>query len=84
MQTIAKAAAYLAAGGKSRALIEESLARISDKAGEGARTFLKVDAEQAIAAADFHDRMRAHGAAPSRFAGIPISLKDLFDVAGSA
>jgi len=82
MQTIAKAAAHLAAGGKSRALIEESLARISDKAGEGARTFLKVDAEQAIAAADFHDRMRAHGAAPSRFAGIPISLKDLFDVAG--
>jgi aspartyl-tRNA(Asn)/glutamyl-tRNA(Gln) amidotransferase subunit A len=82
MQTIAKAAAALDAGGKSRALIEEALARINDKSGEGARTFLKVQAEHALAAADFHDRLRAGGAASSRFAGVPVSLKDLFDIAG--
>jgi aspartyl-tRNA(Asn)/glutamyl-tRNA(Gln) amidotransferase subunit A len=82
MQTIAKAAAALDAGHKSRALIEEALARINDKSGEGARTFLKVQAEHALAAADFHDRLRAGGAASSRFAGVPVSLKDLFDIAG--
>jgi aspartyl-tRNA(Asn)/glutamyl-tRNA(Gln) amidotransferase subunit A len=82
MHTIAKAAAALDAGAKSRELIEQCLARINDKAGEGGRTFLKVHAEAALAAADFHDRMRARGAAPSRFAGIPVSVKDLFDVAG--
>jgi aspartyl-tRNA(Asn)/glutamyl-tRNA(Gln) amidotransferase subunit A len=82
MHTIAKAIAGLDAGAKSRGLIEESLARINDKSGEGGRTFLKVHAVEALAAADFHDRMRASGAAPSRFAGIPVSIKDLFDVAG--
>src|SRR5208337_4250196 len=82
MHTIARAAAALDNGAKSRGLIEESLARIDDKSGEGARAFLKVHAEQALAAADFYDRLRASGAAPSRFAGIPVSLKDLFDIAG--
>ena len=82
MQTIAEAAAALDAGARSRDLIEEALARINDKSGEGARTFLKVHAEQALAAADFYDRLRASGAVPSRFAGIPLSLKDLFDIAG--
>jgi aspartyl-tRNA(Asn)/glutamyl-tRNA(Gln) amidotransferase subunit A len=82
MHTIAEAAAALDAGARSRGLIEEALARINDKSGEGARTFLRVHAEQALAAADFYDRLRAGGAAPSRFAGIPVSLKDLFDIAG--
>jgi aspartyl-tRNA(Asn)/glutamyl-tRNA(Gln) amidotransferase subunit A len=82
MQTIAEAAAALDAGARSRGLIEEALARINDKSGEGARTFLKVHAEQALTAADFYDRLRASGAVPSRFAGIPVSLKDLFDIAG--
>jgi aspartyl-tRNA(Asn)/glutamyl-tRNA(Gln) amidotransferase subunit A len=82
MRTIASAAAELEAGAKSRGFIEEALARINDKAGEGGRTFLRVYAEEALAAADYLDRMRARGAAPSRFAGLPVSLKDLFDVAG--
>jgi aspartyl-tRNA(Asn)/glutamyl-tRNA(Gln) amidotransferase subunit A len=82
MQTIAQAVVELEAGKKSRELIELSLARIADKSGEGARAFLKVHAEEALAAADFYDRLRARGAAPSRFAGIPVSLKDLFDMAG--
>ncbi|HEY4368882.1 MAG TPA: amidase [Steroidobacteraceae bacterium] len=66
----------------SRELVERCLANIKAEAGEGARTFLKVTDEQAFAAADFHDAMRARGAAISRYAGIPISVKDLFDMAG--
>jgi aspartyl-tRNA(Asn)/glutamyl-tRNA(Gln) amidotransferase subunit A len=82
MQSIAQAAAALNGGAKSRGLIEQCLARIENDAGEGRRAFLKVHAEQALAAADFHDRMRASGAAGLRFAGIPVSIKDLFDLAG--
>jgi aspartyl-tRNA(Asn)/glutamyl-tRNA(Gln) amidotransferase subunit A len=82
MRTLAQLAAELARGGSSRGLVEQCLARIADRAGEGARVFLKVHGEDALAAADFHDRLRAHGAAPSPFAGIPVSIKDLFDLAG--
>ena len=66
----------------SRALIEAALAKIADPAGEGARVFIKVHAEQARAAADAHDAARRDGRKPSRYAGIPIALKDLFDIAG--
>jgi aspartyl-tRNA(Asn)/glutamyl-tRNA(Gln) amidotransferase subunit A len=82
MRSIAKIATELAAGAKSRTLVEDCLARIEDRSGEGSRTFLKVHAEAARAAADFHDLMRACGAVASRFAGIPVSIKDLFDIAG--
>src|ERR1700730_7627858 len=82
MRTIAEAVAWLHAGGKSRGLVEQCLAHIDDKAGEGGPTFLKVHGEKALAAADFHDRMRAFGASPFAFPGIPVSIKDLFDIAG--
>jgi aspartyl-tRNA(Asn)/glutamyl-tRNA(Gln) amidotransferase subunit A len=65
-----------------RDLVEQALANISDPAGEGARAFIKVDAEGARAAADFQDQLRRRGRQPSAFAGIPISVKDLFDLAG--
>jgi aspartyl-tRNA(Asn)/glutamyl-tRNA(Gln) amidotransferase subunit A len=82
MQTLAQLAADFAGGGSSRRLVEQCLARIADRAGEGERVFLKVHGDGALAAADFCDRLRAHGAIPSPFAGIPISIKDLFDMAG--
>jgi aspartyl-tRNA(Asn)/glutamyl-tRNA(Gln) amidotransferase subunit A len=82
MRTLAQSARDLATGTSSRSLVEDCLARILDPAGEGRRTFLKVHADQARAAADYIDTLRRHGAAPSRFAGIPISVKDLFDIAG--
>jgi aspartyl-tRNA(Asn)/glutamyl-tRNA(Gln) amidotransferase subunit A len=66
----------------SRALVEEALERIADPAGEGARVFIKVHAEQARAAADAVDTARRVGLPVSRYAGIPIALKDLFDIAG--
>jgi len=82
MRTLAQAARDLAAGSSSRSLVEDCLARIENPAGEGRRVFLKVHADQARAAADYIDLMRRHGVAPSRFAGIPVSVKDLFDIAG--
>jgi aspartyl-tRNA(Asn)/glutamyl-tRNA(Gln) amidotransferase subunit A len=66
----------------SRELVEQALAKISDPAGEGARAFLKVDAVGARAAADYCDLMRKRNRAASEFAGIPFSVKDLFDLAG--
>lgn len=66
----------------ARALVERSLARIADPEGEGSRAFLAVDAEGARAAADHLDGLRKRGRAPSRFAGVPFSVKDLFDLAG--
>src|SRR5206468_5580348 len=66
----------------SRELIEQALARIADQGGEGPRAFLKVYAENARADAELADRLRKHGVRRSAVDGLPISLKDLFDVAG--
>jgi aspartyl-tRNA(Asn)/glutamyl-tRNA(Gln) amidotransferase subunit A len=66
----------------SRQLVTDCLTRISSSKGEGPRVFLKVYGEQALATADFYDRMRQQGARLSPFAGIPVAIKDLFDVAG--
>src|SRR5215831_10294378 len=82
MPSLSQLKAELARGGKSRGLVEQCLARIADQSGEGGRVFLKVHADDALAAADAYDRLRARGAAPSPFAGIPVSIKDLFDLAG--
>ena len=83
MLTLAQLARDLASGRTtSRQLVEECLANITAPDGEGSRVFLTVHAQQALAAADFHDQMRRHGAAASVYAGIPISVKDLFDLAG--
>src|SRR5215471_15884209 len=66
----------------ARKLVEECIARIADPAGEGQRTFIHVDKDAALEAADAMDRLRRAHAAPSRFAGIPVSIKDLFDIKG--
>ncbi|MBV8697617.1 amidase [Bradyrhizobium sp.] len=66
----------------ARKLVEECLARIADSNGEGQRTFIHVDRDAALAAADAMDILRKANAAPSRFAGIPLSVKDLFDITG--
>src|SRR5438874_13809890 len=66
----------------ARKLVDECLARITDASGEGARALIHVDAEPAIEAADAMDRLREVKAAPSRYAGTPISSKDLFDIKG--
>lgn len=81
--TLAAIADRLASGRTtSRALVEQCLARINDPKGQGATAFLQVDATTALRAADAMDALRAAGAAPSKYAGIPISVKDLFDIEG--
>ncbi len=83
MKTIIELRAALASGRvTSRALVEESLDRIGDPAGEGSRAFIKVWADEARSAADAQDLLRRAGGTPLPLAGIPISVKDLFDVAG--
>ena len=85
MRTIEQHARALAGGATtSRALVEDSLARITDPAGEGARAFIKVHTDAARAIADAMDTLRRAGRAPSRYAGIPVGLKDLFDITGEA
>jgi len=81
--TVAALAAELAAGRTtSRALVEAALERIADPSGEGRRAFLKVYADMARAEADHADRLRAAGLVRSPVDGLPVSLKDLFDVGG--
>lgn len=67
---------------RSRELVETALAAIAAPEGEGARTFLRVFAEEARKAADSIDARFAAGGFLPPLAGIPISIKDLFDVAG--
>ena len=83
MWTVAGLSRELAEGRTtSRKLVEQALARIADPAGEGARAFLKVYAEQARADAEHSDRLRRQGVVRSGVEGLPVSLKDLYDVAG--
>jgi aspartyl-tRNA(Asn)/glutamyl-tRNA(Gln) amidotransferase subunit A len=81
--TIAQLAADLAAGRTtSIKLTEEAFARIDDPTGEGRRVFIKTWKTQAMAAAQASDLQRKAGLVPSPLAGIPVSIKNLCDVAG--
>ncbi|MEZ5774469.1 MAG: amidase [Hyphomicrobiaceae bacterium] len=83
MRTIWDRAKELAEGATSaEAIAEEALARIADPAGEGGRAFVHHDPEKVRAFARQSDEMRRRGVVPSPLAGLPVSLKDLFDVAG--
>jgi aspartyl-tRNA(Asn)/glutamyl-tRNA(Gln) amidotransferase subunit A len=83
MQTIDQAAASLETGKTTvRDLIEAALARIADPVGQGKATFIHTYTDQARAMADAADALRRANRAPSRYAGIPVSIKDLFDMAG--
>jgi len=57
------------------AIVEEAIERAADPAGVGPLTYLKLNADEARRLAQRPD---LHGA----LAGLPISIKDLFDVAG--
>jgi aspartyl-tRNA(Asn)/glutamyl-tRNA(Gln) amidotransferase subunit A len=66
----------------ARSLVESGLAKAADPAGEGKRIFIALDADWIRAQADEIDRARRAGRQASPFAGIPITIKDLFDVRG--
>jgi len=83
MWTVEALAGDLSAGRTtSRALVETALARIAEPSGEGARAFMKVYADSARADAEQADRLRKSGIVRSVVDGLPISVKDLFDVGG--
>ncbi|WP_211450709.1 amidase [Collimonas antrihumi] len=67
----------------SLALTEAALERALSPSGEGSRVFTEVYATAARAAAQASDLLRASGQVRSPIDGVPISVKDLFDVAGS-
>ncbi len=81
--TILQLAADLAIGRTtSRKLTEAALARIGNPKGEGKRAFIKVWKDQALAAADASDGLRKAGIVASPLAGLPVSIKNLCNVAG--
>jgi aspartyl-tRNA(Asn)/glutamyl-tRNA(Gln) amidotransferase subunit A len=83
MLTIAQAQKALDSGQTTaRKLVETCLERIAAPDGEGGRVFVRVYEDAARASADAMDGLRRVGRAPGALAGIPISIKDLFDVAG--
>jgi len=81
--TLVQAAAGLASGEfTSRQLIADALAKIADPQGEGERSFTQVYADWAQQQALAADQRRAAGKSLSPLDGVPISIKDLFDVSG--
>jgi aspartyl-tRNA(Asn)/glutamyl-tRNA(Gln) amidotransferase subunit A len=66
----------------SVALVHEAISRARDARGEGARTFTRLYEERATREAAEWDAKRRAGAPLPPLAGLPISIKDLFDVAG--
>jgi aspartyl-tRNA(Asn)/glutamyl-tRNA(Gln) amidotransferase subunit A len=66
----------------SRALVEYALSRAGASDGEGRLVFTSLDPSRVRAAADGVDALRTAGVDLSPIAGIPVSVKDLFDVKG--
>ena len=63
-------------------LTERCLRTIADPLGEGSRTFLRVYTSSALQEAAAADKLRQQGKSDGSLLGLPISIKDLFDVAG--
>lgn len=66
----------------ARDRLEQSLARIADPNGEGARACVTVYADAARAAADAADARAKAGISLGPLDGAIVTIKDLFDVAG--
>jgi aspartyl-tRNA(Asn)/glutamyl-tRNA(Gln) amidotransferase subunit A len=66
----------------SEELTETMLARARDPNGEGQRVFTLLDEQGAMAQARASDLLRKSGISSGLLMGIPISVKDLFDVQG--
>ena len=64
------------------ALTTNALTMAQDADREGARAFIQIAAKRAMAEAERVDALRRQGRAPSPLAGVPFTVKDLFDVAG--
>jgi aspartyl-tRNA(Asn)/glutamyl-tRNA(Gln) amidotransferase subunit A len=81
--TVTSAAAALSSGASSsRELVSTALTRARDPDGEGARVFTQLYAATALHEAEAWDARHAAGAPATALGGLPVSVKDLFDVAG--
>ncbi|SEP83931.1 aspartyl-tRNA(Asn)/glutamyl-tRNA(Gln) amidotransferase subunit A [Faunimonas pinastri] len=81
--TIAELGAALDEGRTSSvALTRAALDKAADPAGEGSRIFTRLYRDRALAMASASDALRAAGIRRSPIDGLPVSIKDLFDVAG--
>lgn len=66
----------------SVALTEAALERAESHRAAGGAAYVSIDVQAALAMARAADAARAAGNVPSLLAGLPVSIKDLFDVAG--
>ncbi len=66
------------------ALVEDALAHINNEQGEGQRVFIQTYQQSAREQAQAADRRWAQQQAFSAIDGLPVSIKDLFDVKGEA
>ncbi|MDC1382294.1 amidase [Candidatus Puniceispirillum sp.] len=66
----------------ARKLLDDCLAAIDKQDGEGTRAFIKVYHDRARLQANDFDKARKEGWSLPTFAGIPLSIKDLFDEEG--
>ncbi len=83
LDTIARQRAAIAAGDTTAAaLVDEACARAEAPDGEGGLVFLHRYGEAARQQAQHADTMRTAGVDLGPLAGMPVSIKDLFDVAG--
>ncbi|RQS60469.1 amidase [Burkholderia sp. Bp8963] len=83
MHTIRQSATALAARTVSAgALLDASLAAIDAELARGGTTYTRIDRNAARDAASASDAFRDRGYVPSALAGVPVSVKDLFDVKG--
>ena len=83
LDTIAHRQAAIVAGETTAAaLVDEACARAEAPEGEGGLVFLSHYGEAARLQARHADAMRAAGVDLGPLAGMPVSIKDLFDVAG--
>jgi len=63
-------------------LLDSCLANASESGGEGERVFVELLASEAQVRADLMDGLRRRGTPPSPWCGIPVAVKDLFDLEG--
>jgi len=67
---------------RSRTIVESCLSAARDTAGEGTRVFTRLYKIDARTGADAFDAQGREGRSAGILGGVPISIKDLFDVAG--
>lgn len=82
--TVPEAIGALRSGALSaRALVERCFAAARDPGGEGVRVYTELFEDAAFRSADRSDDRLAQGRNARPLEGLPISIKDLFDVGGS-